>query len=78
MARCLPVASEANWSVYDTPELDFGSEGRFLRTLFTEYELDELVCWGTWGRGTLAKRLSSELVSVEDGRVDVDPCWPLV
>ena len=26
----------------------------------------------------LAKRLSSELVSVEEGSVDVDPYWPLL
>jgi hypothetical protein len=30
------------------------------------------------GRGALAKRLSSELVSVEEGRVEVEPCWALL
>lgn len=41
--------------------------------------LGELWCWELWGRGgALAKMLSSELVSVEDGRVEVDPCWALL
>jgi hypothetical protein len=35
------------------------------------------LCCDTVGRGMLAKRLSSELVSVEEGRVEVEPCWPL-
>lgn len=43
-----------------------------------KYEPGEVLCWVICGRGTLAKRLSSEPVSVEDGRVEVDPCWPLM
>lgn len=39
--------------------------------------MGELLCCGTEGRWPLAKRLSSELVSVDDGRVEVDPCWPV-
>jgi hypothetical protein len=41
-------------------------------------EFGELLCCGRGGRGALEKRLSSELVSVEEGRVEVEPCWPLL
>jgi hypothetical protein len=58
----------------DTPELDLGSVGSPLPLAFKEREAGELLCGETVGRGTLAKRLSSELVSVEEGRVDVEPC----
>jgi hypothetical protein len=65
-------------SLYDdTPELDLGTDGRPLRMAFTVCEAGELLCCDTVGRGMFVKRLSSELVSVEDGRVDVEPCWPL-
>jgi hypothetical protein len=55
-----------------TPELDLGRAGSDFLEL--KYEPGELLCWLICGRGTLAKRLSSEPVSVEDGRVEVDPC----
>jgi hypothetical protein len=58
------------------PELDLGRAGRVFLEL--KYEPGELLCWAICGRGTFAKRLSSEPVSVEDGRVEVDPCWPLM
>jgi hypothetical protein len=54
------------------PELDLGRAGSDF--LEVKYEPGELLCWLICGRGTLAKRLSSEPVSVEDGRVEVDPC----
>lgn len=78
MARFLLLEANGNASEWEAPELDFGSDGRFLRRPLIEYELGELLCWDTWGRGTLAKRLSSELVSVDEGSVEVEPCWPFV
>jgi hypothetical protein len=61
--------------LYDTPELVLGREGNCLRKPFIDNdELGELLCCGMGGRGALAKRLSSELVSVEEGRVEVEPC----
>lgn len=74
MARCLVLGSESNWSLYETAGVVWGSEGRCLRMLFIEDEPGELLCWGGLGRGALANRLSSELASVEEGRVDVEPC----
>lgn len=41
-------------------------------------ELGELLCCGMGGRGAPEKMLSSELASVEEGRVEVEPCWPLL
>jgi len=61
------------------PELVLGRAGKDF--LEVKYEPGELLVWcGICGRGTLAKRLSSEPASVEDGRVEVepDPCWPLM
>jgi hypothetical protein len=58
------------------PELVLGRAGSDFLEL--KYEPGELLCCASCGRGTLAKRLSSEPVSVEDGRVEVDPCWPLM
>ena len=58
------------------PELVLGSAGSDFLEL--KYEAVELLCCAICGLGTLAKRLSSEPVSVEDGRVEVDPCWPLM
>ena len=58
------------------PELVLGRAGSVFLEL--KYELGVLLCCAICGRGTLAKRLSSEPVSVEDGRVEVDPCWPLM
>lgn len=58
------------------PELVLGRAGSDF--LEEKYEPGELLWFGICGRGTLAKRLSSEPVSVEDGRVEVDPCWPLM
>jgi hypothetical protein len=61
------------------PELVLGRDGSCLRKAFIDNEeLGELLCCGMWGRGALAKMLSSELVSVEEGSVEVDPCWPLL
>ena len=78
MARFLPLHPDPDRSLYEeTPELDLGSEGRFLRKALTDDGAGELLCCETVGRGILVKRLSSELVSVEEGSVEVEPCWPL-
>jgi hypothetical protein len=75
IARFLPLHPDPEISLYDdTPELDLGTDGSPFRIAFTDCEAGELLCCDTVGRGILAKRLSSELVSVEDGRVDVEPC----
>jgi hypothetical protein len=59
----------------DRPEFVLGIDGNCLRKPFRDNEaLGELLCCGMGGRGALAKRLSSELVSVEEGRVEVEPC----
>jgi hypothetical protein len=58
------------------PELVLGRAGSDF--LEEKYDPGELLYCEMCGRGTLAKRLSSEPVSVEDGKVEVDPCWPLM
>lgn len=58
------------------PEFVLGREGSCLRKPANELVAGELLCCEADGRGTLANRLSSELVSVEEGSVDVEPCWP--
>lgn len=78
MALFLPFHPELDRSLYDdTPVLDLGSVGSCFFRAVTEWGAGELLCCERAGRGTFVKRLSSELASVEEGSVDVDPCWPL-
>jgi hypothetical protein len=79
MALFRPLHPELDRSLYDdTPVLDLGCKGSgFLMALLTDWGPGELLCCERAGRGTFAKRLSSELASVEEGSVEVEPCWPL-
>ena len=76
MALFRPLHPELERSLYDdTPEVVLGCKGSgFLEAV---RGAGELLCWARAGRGTFAKRLSSELASVEEGSVEVEPCWPL-